>query len=135
MSKYIFLLGLICVVGCEGTSGPKTVNASGTVTLDGAPVEKAQVIFIQDGGSNPASAMTDASGKFSLSYNGEKKGALPGSYKAQVSKTILESKGGGGAEVKLTQGLPAKYANIMTSGLTFEIPASGTSDLKIELKK
>ncbi len=129
------LLMLVAATGCIGESGPRTVNASGVVTLDGAPVEKAQVIFINESGSDPASATTDAQGKFSLSYNGQKPGAIPGKYKVQVGKTVLETKEGGGAEVKITQGLPAKYANIVTSGLTAEIPEKGTSDLKIELTK
>ncbi len=103
MLRYMPLLLLVGLAGCVGDSGPKTVTASGVVTLDGAPVEKAQVIFINDAGTDPASAMTDAQGRFSLSYNGEKAGAIPGSYKAQVSKTLLESKGAGGAEVKLTK--------------------------------
>ena len=131
---FVASFAVVALAGCAGEGGPATVNASGVVTLDGKPVEKAQVVFISDGGTNPTSAMTDAQGNFSLSYNGEKKGAIPGNYKAQVSKTIMETKGEGGTEIKLTQGLPAKYANIVTSGLTFEVPQKGTSDLKIELK-
>ena len=135
LSKIIIgCLAVVTLAGCTGEGGPATVNASGVVTLDGKPVEKAQVIFISDAGTNPTSAMTDAQGHFSLSYNGEKKGAIPGNYKVQVSKTVMETKGEGGTEIKLTQGLPAKYANIVTSGLTLEVPQKGTSDLKIDLK-
>lgn len=134
MYKYCLMILLLAVTGCTGKGGPRTVEASGVVTLDGSPVEKAQVIFIDEAGTNPASAMTDAQGHFSLAYNADKSGAIPGNYKAQVSKTKLESKGDGGAEVTLSQGLPAKYANVVTSGLTFQIPDKGTKDLKIELK-
>ncbi len=106
VNKSWLIVLLVACAGCTGDTGPRTVNASGVVTLDGSPVPKAQVIFIKDGEGNPASAMTDEQGKFSLSYNGEKNGAMPGNYKVQVSKTLLESKGGGGAEVKISQGLP-----------------------------
>lgn len=133
MSKYVLLCLLVCVVGCQGSSGPRTVDASGVVTLDGAPVEKAQVVFIDNNAANPASGMTDSQGHFSLSLNGEKKGAIPGSYKVQVSKTQLKSAGGGGAEVTITYGLPKKYANIVTSGMTFDVPENGSNAIKLEL--
>ncbi len=107
---------------------------SGVVTLDGSPVDKAQVIFIDNNASNPASATTDSQGRFSLSYNGEKKGAVPGSYKVQVSKTLLKSNdGGGSAEVTINYGLPKKYSSVVTSGLTCDVPDSGKSDIKLEL--
>lgn len=132
MNRFILLFALVSVLGCAGETGPRTVKATGVVTLDGSPVDKAQVIFIKDGDSNPSSAMTDAQGNFSLRYNNEKDGAIPGNYKVQVNKTIIEGKGG--AEVKISHGLPQKYSSIVTSGLNFTVPENGTSDLKIELK-
>ena len=130
----LLLVALPTLIGCDGGSsgGPKTVNASGVVTLDGAPVEKAQVVFIDDANQYPAFSATDAQGKFSLKLSEEKQGAVPGPYKIQVSKTILDS--GDGAEVSLKYGLPKKYSNFMESGLTYTIPESGTSDIKLELK-
>ena len=60
------------------------------------------------------------------------KGAVPGPYKVQVSKTIVET--AGGSEVTLKHGLPKKYGNFLESGLTSTIPDKGTSDIKLELK-
>lgn len=134
MSKYLFLLGLILLAGCKTETGPKTVEASGTVTLDGNPVDKAQVTFIDAAGSNPAVATTDAMGKFSLKYNGEKDGAIPGEYKVQVSKTLLEGNNNGSAEVTISYGLPKKYANIVTSGLTQNVPDTGINNIEIKLQ-
>lgn len=134
MLKYCGLLTFALLVGCgETDSGPKTVEASGAVTIDGSPATMAQVIFIDDAGQYPASGMTDEQGKFSLSLNGVKKGAVPGSYKVQISKTRLGSTTEGGADVSISYGLPKKYATYLTSGLTFTIPDSGASDIKFEL--
>lgn len=133
MLKYIGLFLVLVLAGCNSSSGPKTVNASGTVTLDSAPVDKAQVVFINDSGTITASATTDAQGRFSLMHNGEKSGAVPGAYKVQVSKTKLTSSEGGGTEISLSHGLPPKYASIATSNLTQNVPDSGISDIKIEL--
>ncbi len=134
MIRSILLFGiLVLLAGCGDSSGPRTVEASGVVTLDGNPVEKAQVIFVDDSSQHPASASTDAKGRFSLLHNGEKKGAVPGSYKVQVSKTLLQNNSEGGAEVTINHGLPKKYASIVTSGLTFTVPENGTSEIKLEL--
>lgn len=133
MLKYICLLLVVVLVGCDSSSGPKTVNASGVVLLDNNPVDNAQVTFIDDAGQITAVATTDDAGRFSLMHNGEKKGAIPGSYKVQVSKTKLTSKENGGTEITISHGLPPKYAITTTSNLKQVVPDSGISDIKIEL--
>ncbi|MHB8900411.1 MAG: transthyretin-like family protein [Thermoguttaceae bacterium] len=133
-------LGFLALVsGCTkpGRDLPATVDASGVVTLDGTPVEGASVMFIADSGTNHATGTTDDSGRFSLKAFPEKDGAVPGSYKVEVNKTVLSDQTdageGGEATVNIQFGLPQKYATFVTSGLTATIPEEGTSDLKIEL--
>ncbi len=133
MLKYVCLLCVVVLVGCDSSTGPKTVNASGVVLLDNNPVDGAQVTFMDDAGTITAVATTDDAGKFSLMHNGEKKGAVPGSYKVQVSKTKLSSKENGGTEITISHGLPSKYASVVTSNLKQVVPDSGISDIKIEL--
>ena len=126
---------MLTLVGCNGASdGPKTVKAAGVVTLDGAPVDGAQVVFIDDNSTYPAYGQTDATGKFSLQLSDEKKGAVPGSYKVQVSKTLMEQGKSAEGSVNLSHGLPKQYSSFLTSGLTFTVPDAGTSDIKLELK-
>jgi hypothetical protein len=133
------LVPLFCVTGCgpDDDNLPKTVSASGTVTLDGQPVDGAQVVFIDDTSTKSADAMTDAKGKFTLNAFREKKGAQPGSYKVQVSKTIEQKLGtknaDGGDASKWIFGVPPHYSSFLKSGLTATIPEEGTSELKIEL--
>jgi hypothetical protein len=132
--KYAVLLIPLLLVGCSGNSGPRTVEASGIVTLDGNPVEKAQVTFIDAQAINPAVAVTDAQGRFSLRYNAEKSGAVPGDYQVQVSKTILGTSDEEGTDISLSYGLPKKYSNIATSGLTQNVPESGIRNMEIKLQ-
>ena len=125
--------------GCGSDDGnlPKTVPASGVVTLDGQPVDGAQVILIAEGsGTMGAYASTDSQGQFSLRISEKKSGAVPGSYKVQVAKTIEKKLPGnldGGDAVAFEFGVPGKYTIAATSGLIALIPDNGTDALKFEL--
>ena len=135
------LAGLALVVGCsKGSNLPKTVPASGVVTLDGKPVEGAQIVLIPDGeGATGAYGTSDAGGRFALRAYEEKDGAIPGSYKVQVSKTIEVKLAGakgsvdGGDPVRYEHGVPGKYTGARTSGLSTTIPDAGIRDIKLEL--
>ncbi len=133
--------------GCGPGSIP-TVEVSGTVTLDGKPLEGAMVGFYPASGGAPATGQTDSSGKFTLRVPA-------GKAKVSVSKTEA------GGEAKVDQAaagaapagtalsgpptaggappappksvVPAKYTNAETSGLTFEVK-SGMAPVTIELK-
>jgi hypothetical protein len=130
---------LLPLAGCGSEDGnlPKTVPASGVVTLDGQPVDGAQVILIADGsGTMGAYASTDSQGQFSLRISEKKSGAVPGSYKVQVAKTIEKKLPGtldGGDAVAFEFGVPGRYTVAATSGLTAQIPESGTDAIKLEL--
>lgn len=146
---YSTLLGILCfslLAGCsDSNKGPRTVPVEGVVTLDGQPIEGASVVFIDDGGQYPAQGRSDADGKFSLSAFEYKTGAVPGSYKATVSRTVVETAGdevpagseeaehaGEAAGQRVYNDLPGKYA--APSGiLAFTVPEDGVTDLKIEL--
>lgn len=132
-SRYLALLTLLIIgslSGCSGNNGPKTVEASGVLTLDGEPIKDAQIVFVALEGT-PAYGSTDANGKFSMKISEESSGAVPGTYPVIVSKTKMEELGGG--NVKLEQGLPEKYGNPAKSGLSVTIPESGSKSIKLEL--
>jgi hypothetical protein len=123
---------------------PKTVPAAGVVTLDGKPVDGAQVVLVPaaEGTTTGTGAYgtTDSSGRFSLRAYAEKEGAIPGEYLAQVSKTIERRLDGpkgsldGGDPVRFEFGVPGKYTSAKMSGLTVTIPDSGNRDIKFDLK-
>lgn len=145
---------ILSISGCGGDDGlPRTVNASGIVTLDGEPIDGASIVFAEASGTYSAQGLSDANGRFSLNAFESKTGAVPGSYKVTVSKTVTVEKSvnqkamkalaedaehaaSGGAEnanVSWVNDLPQKYAGFTTSGLEAVVPEEGTDDLKIEL--
>lgn len=145
-------LGLLQLSGCgpEVDNLPRTVNASGVVTLNGSPVEGASIVFVDVNGVYSASSSSDSRGRFSLNAFEAKTGAVPGSYKVMVSKTIEladplvpdknapEEEAEHAAEmgpdlVYWENSLPQKYASIGSSGLAVDIPEDGISDIKLEL--
>lgn len=146
------LLGMAVLVlaGC-GESGPPTATVTGTVLLDGDPVEGATVTFMGPGASRVAAGVTDAQGKFSLMMDG-KEGAAIGDNQVAVSKIEKGSAPtvpttGEDGPPDLTKGpppitdefigknlLPQKYQSPATSGLSFPVK-EGTNDFKIELTK
>lgn len=80
------------LVGCGGQSYPPTSPVSGTVTLDGKPVEGATVTFVpNDSKLRPAAGVTDSSGKYTLTSFRSGDGAMPGEYKVTVSKFFSEA--------------------------------------------
>ena len=83
------------VTGC----GPKEKRSgvTGTVTMDGKPVDGAQITFTPVTGnpSNEAYGRTDKEGKYSLRglIGGEKTGALTGQYKVTIMKKMSVDSG------------------------------------------
>ncbi|HCS53380.1 carboxypeptidase-like regulatory domain-containing protein [Rubinisphaera sp.] len=69
-------VALFCfmLTGCGGSSGPPLGNVSGTVTLDGKPLEDATVTFYPGEGRS-AIGTTDASGNYTLQFNQDRAGA------------------------------------------------------------
>ena len=123
------LATIACVTGC-GSSGPAMAPVSGVVTVDGAPVENAAVMFVPEGGGRPATGLTDADGKFSLETLEPGDGALVGNHKVTVTgvkTTGIQATEDGlsgvvdPSQVKEEWFVPQKYSKPDTSGLTQEV--------------
>lgn len=91
-------------VGC-GSSAPATVT--GTVTLDGDPVEDALVMFTPLTGGRPAAGRTDAQGKYELVYSRSSDGAGLGEHQVEIT-TADELEQDDGIEV-IPERIPAEY--------------------------
>lgn len=154
----LFGVILAVVAGLEGCGSgrPKTVPVTGVVTLDGKPIEGANVTFYPDTGETagagaqqkkadgpgrPATGTTDKDGKFTLKTFEPGDGALPGKYKVAIIKKevtgFLADKDGlsGGIApegVKENWIIPPKYADPNKSGLTAEVK-SGMQPLEFKL--
>ncbi len=148
------LLIPICVlftVGCGGSADKgRGIPVSGTVTMNGEPIEGANVTFLND--TFAGFARTDASGRYRLVQ-----GALPGTNKIVISKMEggvesivydLNPEGesemdagqidaaamGLGAQVDLPKNLvPDEYGDPARTRLTFEVPKDGATGVDFNL--
>ncbi len=108
------MLMLVAAVGCGEGLKPweKVVPVSGQVTLDGKPVEGAQITLVPTASDFPEtirpSATTLAGGNFFLGTFGSQDGAPAGEYK--VSAVWFKTVSSGGSMVRGPNVLPAKYA-------------------------
>ena len=90
MTKAAFSVALIAIVlpciGCMQSSGPALGKVSGTVTLDGQPVQNAGLEFIGDAGG-VAYGRTDASGRYYMSFGSSRTGALVGKNLVRITSS------------------------------------------------
>lgn len=138
--------------GCGASGLPSTVPVTGTVTLDGTPVDGATVNLLSDVGNRVASGKTDASGKFSLKTivgSQSVDGAIVGGHGVAVLKAESSGEPMGDpremmekmttnpaitSEFKQTYVIPAKYNNPTMSGIRVEVTESGPNDITLDLK-
>jgi hypothetical protein len=139
----VVLSSLVCALaGCTsgGPSGPEqlpTVPAAGTVVYQGNLIANADVSFQHAEGKVTATGKTGPDGRFVLKAYGEQEGAPAGKYLVTVSVSgaqeiepgVLAPEPPGGFKSPI----PTKYGSSTTSGLSLEIPAAGSTDLKVEL--
>ena len=122
IAGFFVLLMLCCLVLSGCNSGKiKTYVCTGTVTLDGQPVDKANVAFINVSHSSPGAGQTDAAGKFTLQ-----------SEVGDFDVTIVKFTGNATPEnpyVPSTNLLPEKYAGMKTSGLKAKVETDASKNV------
>ncbi len=145
----IFLAPLLFALGCGDSPTPgRGVPVSGTVTLDGKPLEGASVTFMN--GTFVGFGRTDASGKYRLVQ-----GALPGTNKVVISKLPpgaeavvsdpdsgmdagqLEAQAMGSgksvADLAPKDLVPEDYSNPAKTKLTSEVPDKGADGVDFNI--
>lgn len=155
MRGRFFVAGLVLLVayGCGGETGPETHPVTGTVTLDGEPVEGATVSFSPaEGGVRAAVGETDATGRYTLTTMRSGDGAMAGSFNVRVFKYEVEegtvatgppptedqeyTDDYAGAAREATPPpenlLPDRYADARGSGLSYTVvPGENTYDIEL----
>ncbi len=93
ISRWLFSIACILFVSGCGPSGPKLGSVTGTVTLDGKPVQGALVTFISKAENGSSSfGKTDANGKYQLEFSTERFGAMLGAHEVEiVTKRVNKS--------------------------------------------
>ncbi|MFH1922730.1 MAG: hypothetical protein ABIP48_22940 [Planctomycetota bacterium] len=141
--------GLVVVAGCAESGGTKvkTVDVSGTVYLDGEPVEGVTVNF-EKTENHAGTGTTGPDGKYKLAG-----GAEPGENKVYFSKVEgsgfdpstgmdpgqmaaaagAPPEGQGPAGQPSGELLPQKYMDPATSGVTLPVPENGTDSADFKL--
>lgn len=120
-----FTLTVLVLGGCGG--GLALAPVEGLVTLNGAPVADAAVMFAPQPSGPVATGVTDATGRFTLHTTNDL-GALIGEHRVTITKQDIGNlvnglPGPGG--IKITWHVPEKYSRAETSGLTASVKRSG----------
>ena len=119
--------------GCGGSDRPTPIETTGTVTYKGAPVEGAQVMFTS-AGARPATATTNAEGRFELTTFERGDGAVEGQHRVTITKSErVPGEDPSNPYPRMRNLLPTKYANPRKSPLTATISADSETDLKFAL--
>jgi hypothetical protein len=86
------LILLLALTGC-GNSGPQIAPVHGRVTLDGRPLENANVEFKPKDSPRPSTGLTNADGQYELAYKRGQLGAVVGlnSVRITVSSELVKN--------------------------------------------
>ncbi len=141
--NFMSVTGLaLCLAGCN--NGPGVVEVSGTVTVDGKPLELIQVEFWPSSGPRSI-GKTDDQGKFTLKLDdGSQPGAVPGKHKVALRDTWPSKDdylNDGGEWVDMSKGrksrIHSKYYDAPNSPLSADVEPgkANTIDFKVEARK
>lgn len=127
------LAGLSCLwmTGCGKSGRPEveTVAVSGTVQLDGSPLEGAEVNFLA--ADYAGVATTDASGKYQMKAQPGENKVYIRKYEGDYDPTMTGSDTGGGGGPK--QLVPAKYSDPDKTELKFTVPNDDVNNADFQL--
>jgi len=121
------LCGAVALIGCGKAEAPSG-TVSGTVTLDGQPVDSGEISFVSSDGFAASGPITG--GQFKL------EDPLPvGKYAVGITPAALTEAPGeeGDTAVAPTSPVPAGYNMPGTSGLTHDVQ-QGANTMTIDLK-
>jgi hypothetical protein len=116
-----FVLLVMILAGCAET-GPELAPVTGRITLDGEPLEKADILFQPDGSKPPSSGRADAAGRYQLAY---KRGLMGGSVGPNTVRITISPD-----VVANPPNIPARYNT--ESELTREVE-SGQNEFNFDL--
>ena len=127
---------LAMVAGCS-EAGPKIGTVSGTITLEGEPVQDAFVYFMPlfpEGKETMSAEKTDSSGFYEMRYDLERMGVLVGNHQVQVTTKDWEKQPDGSNKV-IPERVPGWYFG-PDSVLEFDVQeGENVADFELSKKK
>jgi hypothetical protein len=149
--NYLLLAAMtLPLLGCGGydkwkDGRPKTYPTTGSVIFDGAPVEGATLVFqpVDEVAGKPGTAVTDASGYFSVQTFDPGDGLTEGTHRVSIAKTQMLDKVTKKVVTEVNSDapliedhlLPKRYSDFTTSKLEVEIKAEKNKLAPFELKQ
>ena len=143
MKRSLSLLPLMllsfAITGCNDgrfTFAP----VSGTVTVDGEPLDRAYVSYdpiatAEDGIAGPSSyGRTDSEGRYTLKTTGDHQGAVVATHRVSIRSRLTEARGEDEDSVVIIRKeiLPEHYHR--STELRMEVPIDGTDQANFELE-
>jgi hypothetical protein len=132
LSSLVVGLALIVISGCGGGDEGvlPTVRVSGTLAVDGKPVNQGTIYFHSAKGRVATGIVKDR--KFTLSTYSDGDGTIAG--KNRIAVEVVEEVPMKDGDTTTKSLIPVKFTNPDRSGLQLEIPESGYKNLQIDLK-
>lgn len=141
MSRCSFTFALLLCLGFLAGCGedvpteevPPLQPVSGTVTVDGEPVQGVAITFVPTTGTgNGAYGATDASGKYDLQYRTGEPGIPAGEYMALFTKVVQPDgspipEGQTAADVNAVDMIPDRYRQMDGADRRVTVPQGGTT--------
>lgn len=118
------LLTALLLGGCSKDDGRQKIEASGTVTFNGKPLAKGNIVFDPVDGRGGSAIGNVVDGQFTVLSE-------PGSKKVQISSTQESGKTGSDGEPIMIEVLPGKYS--AQSNLKVDLQASQPNVFNFEL--
>ena len=122
------LVVALSAMGCGG-GGPDRGTVTGKVTLDGQPLEGADLEFQPEEGS-PSYGTTDDDGEYDLMYTRDKRGAMLGEHTVRITTSTTDTDDRGN-EVRVPQRVPPEYSQV---GVTKDVKP-GRNKFDFDLKQ
>lgn len=132
----LIALFAVAIVGCGGTK-VEIAEVSGTVTMNGQPLEEVKVTFAPDPEQmtevgKASHAITDENGKYRLKYSGDQAefGAQVGVHRITALDIMAENSRDNPISVRIHR----KYKVASKTDLTYEVKSGGphTHDFELE---
>ena len=127
----LWAMSLVLLISA-GCNSKYESTVSGTVRLDGNPVDHGNIAFEPRDGGKMATSVIGVGGHYELRSNSDT-GLEPGEYRVKVFvREVVPMPEGGGLPMPGKLLIPEKYTGASTSGLQYAVKP-GSNEIDIEL--